>query len=1218
MVWLERLEPRLLLDAGLQGEYFTQFAPITPAGPQVEATVLPEVAGQATITGELRCWHKVTFTWAGPNTSETAATNPFLNYRLNVTFTGPSGQTYVVPGYFAADGNAANTGATSGSKWRCHFAPDEAGQWTYGVSFRTGSSVAIDLSPTAGSSGGHMDGDAGAFSVEATDKAGLDLRGKGLLEYVGEHYYQFAGTGEYFLKQGADSPENLLAYEDFDNTPNNGGRRKSWSAHAGDFRSGDPTWAGGKGTELIGAINYLASEGMNAFSFLTMNINGDDQNVFPYVSTGDRTRIDVSKVAQWEIVFEHATNNGFFLHFKTQETENDQLLDGGALGTERKLYYRELVARFGHHLALNWNLGEENTNTDAQRRQFADYFEAIDPYNHPVVVHTFPGDHDTVYNPLLGYPNFEGPSIQTNAGNVFNATKTWVDRSASSGRNWVVCNDEQGNANTGIMPDANDAAHDGVRRDVLWGNLLAGGAGNEYYFGYDYAHSDLTCQDFRSRNLWWDQCRYAMRFFYDNDIPFWQMSNDNALSSASNDYCFSKPGEVYVVYLKSGGSTNLNLSGVGGQFEVQWYDPRNGGVLQAGSVTSVSGGGMRSLGNAPNETSKDWTILIRPGSGAPIANAGSDQSLIDADDSGAEKVTLDGSGSYAPGGLITSYVWTEGGKQIATVRNPTVTLPVGSHTITLTVTDDEGASDDDIVIVTVQEFANEQTVTFNPTDDGSADPGFKTTTIRAQWDRSDRIGYFRFDVSGINGNVTDVKLKLRCNGDAGNGPMRVYQGSHSNWSEINTGSLPAAGVLAGELNQSYSIGTWYTWNLSNHGITDDGTYTFILKHEVGGSDAWFDSRETSNDPVLQVTYAVAVVDPPTILSWSSASTHGDMGEILLAIPDDGTFSEPRNGGLRRLVVQFSEAIDPDSFTAASVQVAGLDLSGNDVNLSGITISASTGKGDTEGVIDFSTSLPNMAKYVVRIQGPTDGAGIALAGDDDRVITALIGDANADRRVDTTDLSLIFANRVNPISPGTLNHVRSDVFTDGRVNSTDLSAAWGSQADARYIPDPVLAMAAAAPTGAMAVAMEPTRAVLAVAEPRTVPLAAFSSALAAERRRQPTSLSVVPAGVVPLLATHPGLPAVAHAAMGPAVSNTAPVARPAKPELPAVAWHPAGIRLAPLPLALPTAAAADQPRRPVMASASPVGTVAVTAKRLLPGLEEPLLDVLAAVDRLLKL
>jgi hypothetical protein len=83
------------------------------------------------------------------------------------------------------------------------------------------------------------------------------------------------------------SPENFLAYDDFDNTPDTGGRRKSWAPHVQHFVAGDPTW-NGKGSGIIGAVNYLSQQGVNAFSFLTMNINGDDQNVFPYISSTKR------------------------------------------------------------------------------------------------------------------------------------------------------------------------------------------------------------------------------------------------------------------------------------------------------------------------------------------------------------------------------------------------------------------------------------------------------------------------------------------------------------------------------------------------------------------------------------------------------------------------------------------------------------------------------------------------------------------------------------------------------------------------------------------------------------------------------------------------------------------------------------------------------------------------------------------------------------------
>ena len=72
-----------------------------------------------TVSGELKKWHTVSLTFDGPECSETDEYNPFFNYRLNVTFNHrESGKSYKVPGYFAADGNAGMTSATSGNKWR--------------------------------------------------------------------------------------------------------------------------------------------------------------------------------------------------------------------------------------------------------------------------------------------------------------------------------------------------------------------------------------------------------------------------------------------------------------------------------------------------------------------------------------------------------------------------------------------------------------------------------------------------------------------------------------------------------------------------------------------------------------------------------------------------------------------------------------------------------------------------------------------------------------------------------------------------------------------------------------------------------------------------------------------------------------------------------------------------------------------------------------------
>ena len=447
-------------------------------------------AEKPTVTGERKVWHAVTITFDGPATDEGAAPNPFTDYRLTVTFTrGP--RRLAVAGYYAAAGRAGQSGAAKGRKWRVHFVPDAPGTWRYAASFRAGAGVAIDSDPKAGKPAA-FDGASGELAIGPTDKTGRDFRAKGLLRYVGKHYLRFAGSGEYFLKGGADSPENLLAYADFDGTSDTGGGKRrgeargghlhKYAPHAADWRPGDPQWRGGKGKGLIGALNYLASKGMNSVYFIPYNLDGGDgKDTWPWTSPAERLRFDCSKLDQWEIVFSHMDSLGIMLHVVTQETENDQGLDGGELGPQRKLYYRELIARFAHHLAIAWNLGEENTNTDAQRKAFAAYIRRLDPYDHPIVVHTYPGQYDKVYRPLLGYGNFEGPSLQMgNMRGTHAETIKWVVRSARAKRRWVVCLDEIGPAHIGVKPDKDDPNHDDVRRYALWGNLMAGGAGCEW------------------------------------------------------------------------------------------------------------------------------------------------------------------------------------------------------------------------------------------------------------------------------------------------------------------------------------------------------------------------------------------------------------------------------------------------------------------------------------------------------------------------------------------------------------------------------------------------------------------------------------------------------------------------------------------------------------------------------------------------------------------
>src|SRR5690606_32273430 len=100
--------------------------------------------------------------------------------------------------------------------WRVHFTPHITGEWTYTASFRRGDNIAVSLSPTAGVPLS-FNGTIGTFNIVESDKSGRDHRGKGMLRYVGEHYLRF-DNGEWFMKGGADSPESLFGYVDFDDT----------------------------------------------------------------------------------------------------------------------------------------------------------------------------------------------------------------------------------------------------------------------------------------------------------------------------------------------------------------------------------------------------------------------------------------------------------------------------------------------------------------------------------------------------------------------------------------------------------------------------------------------------------------------------------------------------------------------------------------------------------------------------------------------------------------------------------------------------------------------------------------------------------------------------------------------------------------------------------------------------------------------------------------
>jgi hypothetical protein len=169
------------------------------------------------------------------------------------------------------------------------------------------------------------------------------------------------------------------------------------------------------------------------------------------------------------------------------------------------------------------------------------------------------------------------------------------------------------------------------------------------------------------------------------------------------------------------------------------------------------------------------------GNQPPIADAGADQTVSDADGNSVEAVTLDGSGSSDLDGSIDTYEWKEGTTLLSTAESFTDNFSVGTHTVTLTVTDDGGASSSDDVIVTVN--ANQAPV---------ADAGAGQT------------------VSDVDGNGTEA---VTLDGSGSSDPDPDGSIASYEWKEGETSLSTAV-----SFTRDFSVGT-HTVTLT---VTDDG------------------------------------------------------------------------------------------------------------------------------------------------------------------------------------------------------------------------------------------------------------------------------------------------------------------------------------------------------------------------------------------------------------
>ena len=593
-------------------------------------TQAAEIRGTEENPDVLKRWHRISLTFNGPQTSETAEPNPYFNYRLDVTFTGPSGQDMTVPGFYAADGNAGRTGADRGNKWRVYFSPNEVGTWSWKVSCRSGKDVSIAKNPQAGEPWKPLDGSSGTFEVVESDRTGRDFRSpdKGLILNRGHHYLTFA-SGKPFLKGGPGVPENMLGYYGFDNTRSNNKRGPLYenippeeiylhrfAGHTQDWEPGDPDWDRNDGPEAtrknagrnyIGMLNFLGRQhGVSSLYIMMMSVEDDGDDTYPTIAHADKEHYDVSKLDQWEIVFTHADRVGIFSHMLLCESSNDKYYnsEGKTLGRIRKLYFREMLARFGHHLAFQLDLGEENDFTNEQLQEQAAWLKMLDAYDHPVATHNRTKELIPRWTALVGDANFDMTAVQADFGNqeIYKFIKEWREKSAAAGNPLVISGDEI----HGTMTD-----YDKGRVEKMWPWYISGGGGYEWYLKKPENHNyDQVIDDYRITKTMPKHIGIAVNELI--KLPLLEMAPHNELLvDMPKGYCLAQPGVVYAIYdQRKGTSFQLDLSGIEDTFTVQWLNPREGGDWQTGSVKIVKGGGIVDLGQAPNTLDQDWCCIV--------------------------------------------------------------------------------------------------------------------------------------------------------------------------------------------------------------------------------------------------------------------------------------------------------------------------------------------------------------------------------------------------------------------------------------------------------------------------------------------------------------------------------------------------------------------------------------------------------------------------------
>ena len=356
--------------------------------------------------------------------------------------------------------------------------------------------------------------------------------------------------------------------------------------------------------------------------------------------------------------------------------------------------------------------------------------------------------------------------------------------------------------------------------------------------------------------------------------------------------------------------------------------------------------------------SDDVIVTVNPEvvNQAPVAQAGSDILLI----LPTSSTNIIGSASD-PDGTIVSYSWTQvSGPSAATLAGTSsATLSVsdlleGVYTFNLTVTDDDGATDEDNVAVTVQSASVNQKPTANAGSDRTII--LPTNTINISGSGSDADGsivsYLWTKVSGPASSLTNTASAILTASDLVEGTYKFRLTVADDDGDTGTDEMTLT-VLSETVNQPPSVnsGTDITLVLPTNAAVvngsasdSDGSIVSYSWTKVSGPDAVLSGTDQPN---LTVT---DMVEGSYLFRLSATDDDGAKGSdevIVTVLPENTNLAPVVNAGADQSIklptnstTLTGSAVDNDGTVASVIwdKVSGPTVTTSDVNQNSLSLS----------------------------------------------------------------------------------------------------------------------------------------------------------------------------------------------------------------------------------------------------------------------------------------